>query len=127
MGPSECYTNLGSRELGADGCLSSTATIDVSATEGTTTTLLWTDLTGGSPQASPDPAQIVQLHWSFEMRDAEGNSSYPQPVYFIEVYDRDSSLLDSIPVSTPEAYDAEGNRIYPYSVDVSIDNIGLLL
>jgi hypothetical protein len=46
-------------------CLEARAVIDVEDSE-TTVSLEWADITGGNPDASPNPAELVGLRWLFD-------------------------------------------------------------
>jgi hypothetical protein len=45
--------------------------VPVTGTE-TTIEVLWADLTGGVPSASPDPAEITGITWSFPVPAGAG-------------------------------------------------------
>jgi hypothetical protein len=77
--PNACQTNVGSC-TGGTSCKGPSKTIAIPATPGTPIVVLWSDLVGGNPVASPDPSQILGLLWTFDWTDWGGVKSSPYPV-----------------------------------------------
>jgi len=61
------------------GCTAPSKAISVSATP-TPVSVLWTDLTGGAPETSPNAAQITSIAWAFQW--ADGGSPYTVDLVF---------------------------------------------
>jgi hypothetical protein len=71
-------------------CASPAFTVPVTATE-TTIEVLWADLAGGAPAASPDPAEITGINWSFP---APAGAGTPTPTtYAAEVFIDDLTFI----------------------------------
>jgi hypothetical protein len=69
-----CLTGRGACDPATAGtCTPPSTTVAVPATPGTVT-IPWTEFAMGSPMASVDPAEIVQLQWDFDW--AEGGTPY---------------------------------------------------
>jgi hypothetical protein len=68
-----CTPTSGNGRYYHPGCTDPAKSIDVPATP-TTISVLWSDLLGGQPDASPKPAQITGIYWTLPW--SAGSASY---------------------------------------------------
>ena len=69
-----CTPTTGTSQYYQTGCGENTKTIPVTATP-TTQSILWTDFTGGLPETSVTPSDILSIHWNFLNPTGVGTTS----------------------------------------------------
>ena len=72
--PGRCLPTSGTNVYSQASCADPTRTIPVTATP-TTINVLWSDFSGGRPEASVDPSGILTIYWSFPTPAGVGTSS----------------------------------------------------
>ena len=72
--PGHCIPTSGTNVYTQSSCADPTETIPVTAAP-TTINLLWSDFTGGKPEASVTPSDILTIYWSFPSPPGVGTSS----------------------------------------------------
>ena len=77
--PEACRPNVGSCDGKANDCKQPALSVPVAATPAKVI-VLFEEATGGAPQASPDPAQILQLHFAFDWFEFQGQRHDPYVV-----------------------------------------------
>jgi len=70
-----CTPTSGDNRYYTPGCADPTLAVTVPATAATQT-VLWTDLKGGAPSASPTPTAITSIYWRFDWTGT-GGTAYP--------------------------------------------------
>jgi hypothetical protein len=78
--PSECLTNVGTCDPATNDCKAPAKKLEVPARPGEPITVLWSELSGGSPLPGVDPTQITGFHFAFERVEWNGIVTPPFPV-----------------------------------------------
>jgi len=78
--PSECLTNVGMCDPETNTCAAPGKKLPIPSKPSAPVTILWSELSGGSPMDGVDPTQIVGFHFSFDRVDWNGAVTPPFPV-----------------------------------------------
>lgn len=78
--PDKCLTNVGTCALTGGGCKSPGKAISVPPSPGEPITVLWSELTGGSPIDGVDPNEVIGLHWGLQRVEWGGVVTPPFPI-----------------------------------------------
>jgi hypothetical protein len=72
--PGRCIPTSGTNAYSRSSCADPADTIPVTSTP-TTINLMWSDFSGGKPEASVNPSNILMIYWYFPSPAGAGTSS----------------------------------------------------